>query len=419
MKKGSLFTFLSLLLAEAVMAADSKIGVVSQHPALSPSGQEIAFAADFDGVPRIWASSIDGSRLRKVSLYSGNDSRIAEAEPAWSPDGRQIVYSSIAGLASDIWVMQADGAHPIRLTANGASNAKPVWSPDGRRIAFVSDVEGTKDIWIMNSDGSGQQKLVQSPAQENSPSFSPNGDRLVFSRTENDTASLMVVSTNGGAPRALTTGTYHDWEPSWGARGILFSSNRDTTSSRWKIWVVQPDGSGLQRLGNFAGHDPVWMTDGQIAFTDESMSSNALTAVSVVNLASGTRRVIADVQGYLSPIDIRPGKARNGVNPRSNGRVQVAILSTKTLDARLVPLPSITFGRTGAEDSITSCSKSFKDVNGDGMPDLVCRFAARRAMFDQRSHVGVLRFADASGVPFEGRDEIVVVPTDEPEDFND
>ena len=402
-------------------ASEDKVGVASKQPSLSPSGQEVVFAADFDGHSRLWISGLDGSRLRKVSSLGNPAAAVSDLAPAWSSDGRTIAYASIDGSTSDIWVVQADGSYPVKLTANGARNSRPAWSPDGRKIVFESNKDGTRDIWVMNADGSQQVKVVSSPSVENSPKFSPAGDQIVFSRTEGDAATLMIVNVNGTGLRALTTGNSRDWHPSWGSRGILFSSDRSSSSGDHKIWMVQPDGSNLRKVGDTAGFEPVWLPDGRIAFTDDSLvASKALAAVSILNPATGEKQVVADVQGYITPIDIRPGKTSNQINPKSMGKAQVAILSTRTFDATKAVVPaSITFGRTGAENSLTSCSKTFKDVNGDGLPDLICRFVLRYAGFQLGNTVGVLRFTNTQGKPYEGRDAVATVSEDNPDDFKD
>lgn len=415
----SLLLSLLAVFAGGAGASEEKFGVLSQYPSLSPSGQELVFSADFDGPSRLWVSGLDGSRLRKVSSLA-TSATATDLEPAWSPDGRSIAYTSIESTSSDIWIVQADGNYPRKLTANGARNGRPAWSPDGRKIAFESDKDGTKDIWLMNADGTQQVKLVSSSGEDNGPSFSPAGDQIVFSKSEADAATLMIVNVNGSGLRQLTTGNDQDCEPSWGSRGILFSSNRNSSSGRYKLWMVQPDGSGLRKVGDTPGHDPIWLLDGRVVFTDEGMASKALAAVSILNPTTGETRVVADVQGYFAPIDIRPGKTPNQINPRSMGRPKVAILSTRTFDAtKAVVQASITFGRTGAENSLTSCSKTFKDVNGDGLPDLTCRFALRFAAFQMGNTAGVLRFTDTRRIPYEGRDAVITVSDDDPDDFGD
>lgn len=405
----------ALISISSSYASDDKVGVDSDRPSPSPSGTEVVFAADFDGPSRLWISSLDGSKLRKISTAS-----IGDTEPAWSPDGRHIAFASLNGEVSDIWIVQVDGAYPVKLTANGANNREPAWSPDGKKIAFVSDKGGSKDIWIMNADGTQKTQVVALPGQENHPGFSPAGDKIVFSETANDAATLMIVNVDGSGLKSLTTGRFQDWEPSWGVNGIVFSSNRDASSERWKIWAIQPDGTGLRKVTNVMGHDPIWTRDGRILFTDESMASKALAAVSIFNPINGLKQVVVDIQGYIVPIDIRPGKAVNRINPHSRGKVEVAILSSRGFDAtKAVNQASITFGRTGNEKSLSRCRKKSKDMNNDGLPDLSCRFVLSSAAFQVGNVNGILRFQDANGKPYEGRDAITMVNEDDPDDFNE
>ncbi len=302
MKQLTLTLYLSLaaLFATGIShASEDKIGVMADHPSPSPSGQELVFSADFDGPGSLWISALDGSRLRKISPPSITSIANTDMEPAWSPDGRLIAYTSITGesRSSDIWIVQASGTYPLKLTANGASNSSPAWSPDGRKIAFVSQKNGSKDIWTMNADGTQPAKLVSSPGYQSAPSFSPTGDQIVFSKYENGASTLMIANANGTGLRSLTTGGFRDRAPNWGARGIVFSSNRGPNPDEWKTWSIQPDGSGLRKVGDVAGSDPIWLPDGRIVFSNARVTSKALDEISLYNPVTGEQQVVVDVQG--------------------------------------------------------------------------------------------------------------------------
>lgn len=71
-------------------------------------------------------------------------------------------------------------------------------------------------------------------------------------------------------------------------------------------------------------------------------------------------------------IDINPGGFPNSINPKSKGKIPVAILSTGTFDANNVDPATVRFGATGTE--ATPTHYALQDVNGDGDIDMILHF---------------------------------------------
>ncbi len=110
-------------------------------------------------------------------------------------------------------------------------------------------------------------------------------------------------------------------------------------------------------------------------------------------------------------IDIKPGSATNSINPQSKGRIAVAILSSPDFDAAAqTDASSLTFGRTGDEASLTSCSPVPVDVNFDGRNDLLCHFATQLTGFVRGVAQGILRGITVDGAAIAGADSIQLVP---------
>lgn len=76
-------------------------------------------------------------------------------------------------------------------------------------------------------------------------------------------------------------------------------------------------------------------------------------------------------------IDIKPGSFPNSINPRNNGVVPVAILTTATFDATTVNPMSVQFGPNEAGEA--HGQGHLEDVDGDGDLDLVLHFRTQAA----------------------------------------
>jgi hypothetical protein len=130
---------------------------------------------------------------------------------------------------------------------------------------------------------------------------------------------------------------------------------------------------------------------------------------SVNNATIGNYLVrLAQVGPIQVTIDIRPGSARNPVNPRSRGILTVAVLTTDEFDATedIDPL-TIRFGP--AEATPVGGSTCFEDVDEDGDFDLLLRFRTQDTGIQCGETSVLLRAEDHEGAPLEGSDSIVTV----------
>ena len=120
-----------------------------------------------------------------------------------------------------------------------------------------------------------------------------------------------------------------------------------------------------------------------------------------------------EIRGFLvKPVDIsiKPDAAPPvPINPRSHGTIPIAIISTTTFNAAAtVDASSLTFGRTGDEQSLAFCNAD--DVNGDGLIDLVCHFETQSTGFERGDTLGILKGKTSQGTPIIGQEAIVTVP---------
>jgi len=110
-------------------------------------------------------------------------------------------------------------------------------------------------------------------------------------------------------------------------------------------------------------------------------------------------------------IDVKPGSDTNPINPKSKGKIPVAILSMPDFDApSMVDVSSLTFGKHGNEESLVFCNQEGEDVNGDGLLDLVCHFDNQLTLLNNpKSSFGYLEGNTMDGTPLEGSDTITIL----------
>ena len=141
-----------------------------------------------------------------------------------------------------------------------------------------------------------------------------------------------------------------------------------------------------------------------------STASNSVVATVTVGLAPEGVAITPAIVPLNVAIDIKPGGSSNNINTSSQSLIRVVVLSSSDFDAfaRVDP-SSLTFGRTGDEQSLAFCDASAGDANGDGLPDLVCHFFKTLTAFQLGDTVGFLKGRTVDGQPLMGSDAVRVL----------
>ena len=197
-----------------------------RNPTWSPSGHEIAFAANrnpgwmMERTSDIW-SVVPGSRPRRLTPGDG-----AFRQPAWSPDGTHLACVGVWSLmdvwqAAQIWVLPASGGEPRSITATfdaGVGDGtiadlgsfpeqSPRWSRDGERVFFIAGVEGEAHIFQADVTSSAVVPVTAGPRRIAAFELDPTvggGTRLICAVADPVTPFELHLVEAGETERILT-----------------------------------------------------------------------------------------------------------------------------------------------------------------------------------------------------------------------
>jgi TolB protein len=278
------------ILALTLLGVVAAVGVgvlVSNAEATSPGKNgEIAFKRYLDGgrsTGAIFSIDANGKSERQITRP---ETGVVDDQPDWSPDGSLLVFHrSVPDSPFAIYTVKPDGSDVTRLSpacsASGPDletkcedGAWPSFVPDGKRVVYTRSTGKVRqfpggDQWIQHSDiavrdvnGANLRVLIRSRPYGGDyamAAFAPDGSRFVYVRTNSPLAkpaggrALFVARADGSRQRRITpwsldAGDNPDWSPD--GRLIVFRSPASSFEGS-QVYVVRPDGTGLQQLTRF------------------------------------------------------------------------------------------------------------------------------------------------------------------------
>jgi Tol biopolymer transport system component/imidazolonepropionase-like amidohydrolase len=325
------------------------LGVV--HPAISPDGKQIAFAAIGD----IYVMPVGG---KPVNLTK--DAAL-DTDPAWSPDGSQLAYSSDKDSEHlQLWIRDMKSGQSRRVTNLTTQPQGAAWSPDGKRIAFF-DVDGmwrVAQMSVVDVATGVVTKLHDSLPQPGAPSWSPDGRRVAIAgiapmtkRFREGTNQILTIAADTASSPAVTLhpdGRDDKWfapvpmlsidsrggcGPAWSPDGTKMAAIYEGVLAVWPVAATGEPLGPPRHITSESAHMPSWQGDSR------HVLYQSLDKLKIVDVESGeTRTVPLDLKytpaiptGHLVVhagrlIDMKSANARTNVDVIIDGNKIVSVV---------------------------------------------------------------------------------------------
>jgi len=266
-----------------------------QYPAVSPSGDRIAFTdqhEDYD----IVEIPVGAGPARSVLATSRN-----ESDPAWSPAGNQYAYVTDRSGEPEIWLRSRDAGleRPV-VTRASFSDATLLISgvavsPDGNRLAYQRRGPSGFKVWISAVAGGPAVQLVLDDSYQDAPTWSPDGNWIAYSTSRDGRRALAKVRVGAGEPPlVLKDGIVYPSNPKWSPNGSLITCETPEGFS-----VVSADGKESRALAEDAPLAHAWSADSRSLYAVQG--ENLRLQLVAIDVASGRETVLRDDLGSLPP----------------------------------------------------------------------------------------------------------------------
>jgi len=350
-------------------------------------------------------NDINSPHFFSPAIAAHSDNNFVLSWQDYRTDGAQV-------FSNDIWIAARgiNGASLLspRAFTNDGGSISPILNPlTGNRSILTWMSVDNPFYTILNSNGSTfrEATLLDSTTPPGGPPDAvalPNGNTAVAWPIRNG-VGLVFLDAN----YAFSSGpTYAFNPPGQATDNRYLSITHDPANHVIMTWTTasQPIRNLYYALAENTGAfltNPIWSS---------SSESGLITSINGQGNAPYTL-------SEQIKIDIKPGDTRNRIKIEAgdDGLIDVAILSDGQFNApgNINPA-SVTFGHFGTEDSINRTGRRrtpdcrIKDINRDGLSDLVCRFWAARTGFQAGDSFGILKARTVNGLPTEGRDTVVI-----------
>ncbi|MCK5146409.1 PD40 domain-containing protein [bacterium] len=263
MKKMFLAGLAACLLIPSLIFADTASIVGARFPALSPSGQYIAFSYLGD----LWVVPASGGDARRLTDHQAYD-----REPIWSPDGTQIAFTSNRNSNDDVYIVDVAGGTPKQLTWHSGNDLATDWTPDGKSIIFSSNRASMSSLYIIPTKGGNPQSLVDTYwSWPFAGKVSPDGESLVFAlgmenrawwRTGyrgSNASKIWTRSIDGGKAVQWIDDQANCFSPHWidNGKAIVYITDKNGI---YNVWKISDAGGTAQPLTKFKKDHARWLS---------------------------------------------------------------------------------------------------------------------------------------------------------------
>ncbi|MBP1667149.1 MAG: tricorn protease, partial [Bacteroidetes bacterium] len=276
-----------------------------------------------------------------LMVFTVNGTLVSAENPIMQyPDIYENTIVFVSG--NDIWKAPAEGGPAVRLTFSDGRETFPEISPDGSLVAFTGEYDGNADVYVMNINGGNITRLTFHPGQDEVIGWNSTKNKIMFNSGRNSTSryvKMFLVAPDGTGLEEMIM--YDAARGSFSPDGSKIAYNKDSQdNATWKrytggraqeIFIYDFKTNEETNITNYNGSDriPMWIGD-KIYFSSDR---DRVLNIYAYNTGTGTNEQITKHTEY----DVRhPSEGSNKIVYELGGDIWLLDLVSK--ESKKVPI---------------------------------------------------------------------------------
>ena len=253
-----------------------------------------------------------------------------------------VVFTS----GEDLWTAPLEGGDAVRLTIHDGNERYPKFSPDGSLIAFTGEYDGNTDVYVMGNKGGNITRLTYHPGVDEVVGWHPEKNKIMFNSARNSTSrytKLFLISPDGTGLEELIL--YDASRGSFSPDGTRIAYNKVARENRtWKryrggkaqeVYIYDFETNTEENISNFTGTDrmPMWIGEDIYFVSDRDGTLN----IFAYHTGSREIRQLTDHQDYDV---LRASAGKDRIVYEKGGTLwllDIATGETSRIDVRIHP----------------------------------------------------------------------------------
>lgn len=261
------------LLCDQIFIADVKEGRLVNHRMVS-TGKGRTTCGFF---------TANGKHIVYASTHESSDD--CPPLPDRSQHGNKYIWPVYDSY--DIYMADRNGKIVKKLTDTPGYDAEATLSPDGKKMVFTSMRNGDLDLYMMDLESGATKQITTELGYDGGAWFSHDGKQIVWRASRPSTVEaiqeykellqqglvaptqmeVFIANADGSHARQITNLGQANWAPNFLPDGrIIFCSNHEFKRGfPFNMYIINPDGSGLQKISHDSTFDafPMISYDGK------------------------------------------------------------------------------------------------------------------------------------------------------------